>query len=39
MKDTGRLFWLLVGVVLGGVGIAFVFLRFQPGPGGNLRPL
>lgn len=35
MKDTGRLFWLLVGVVLGGVGIAFVFLHSSPARAGT----
>jgi hypothetical protein len=27
MKDTGRLFWLVVGVVMGGVGVAYLVSR------------
>ena len=30
MKDSGRLFWLLVGVVLGGLAVAFCFMRSSP---------
>ena len=27
MKDSGRLFWLFVGIVFGSVGVALVFMR------------
>ena len=38
MKNSGRLFWLLVGIVLGGLGAACYFMRPNPAlAGGNDR--
>jgi hypothetical protein len=30
MKESGRLFWLCIGIVLGGLGVACVFMRTSP---------
>ena len=37
MKDSGRLFWLLVGIVLGGLGAAFYSMRPNLALAGNDR--
>ncbi len=37
MKESGRLFWLLAGVVLGGLGIGAWFQRATPAWAGNDR--
>jgi hypothetical protein len=37
MKDTGRLFWLIVGVVLGAVGVGLYLNQAQPARAANDR--